>query len=514
MSRKKRYLCIFITLIGLSWVQLWIVPQNATAEDIRVNEYASIAPTSIPVVEISTPPPPLAGTDNVGITKFRWQARTNGTTSAITSMEIQLNYEGSFDRSKIEAVNVYFEPQGGNGTFDRGGGDDVDAIDSSVLRPVTFATDTLTILIDKATAVHDTNGWAILWIAFDFASDADITDRVSCQINSVDWEDLSAVPTTGQYTPPNHAQIVFKPVDDYEVTLNGTSSAPTGATQGDTKISMLRLDFDLTDTTIDNSVFIYNVYLDSVRVRKTGTPGADADIDSGGVILYEDTDGSGDLSDNDNPLAAATMGASQAGYAIMDIPIDFPFHHTGISPHKTFFIAINISVTAGVGNSVGLEIEDPSSDIVFADLADDINPISANYATVSTPYVQEGYILSQTAISSGTLTISELVLDVQPPSEPIATNNRILPGSTDPVKIYIPEPAGGPNTKVTVQIYTTTGKRVATLLDNRPYSQIESQLPLFWYGKNGRQQNLGPGLYFIQVVSGSDKKVLKVLIVR
>ena len=396
MSGKKRYFYIFIILIGLSWVQLWIVPRNAQAEEIWVNEYASIAPNTIPVIEISTPPPPLAGTDNVGMTKFRWQARTNGTTSAITSMEVQLNYEDTFDRSKIDAVRVYFEPQGGNGEFDRGGTDPITPAKSETVvgGPATFTVDILTIPIDKATAFHDTNGWAILWIAFDFAPDADITDRVSCQINSVDWEDLAVPPpdpTTGTYTPPNHDQIVFKPVDDHEVTLNGTSTSPTGATQGDTKISMLRLDFDLTDTTLDNSQPIFNVFLDSVRVCKTGTQGADSDIDSGGVILYEDTDDSGDLSAGDNPLAAATMGASQAGYAIMDLPVDFPFYNTGISPHKTFFIAINISVTAGVGNTVGLEIEDPSSDIVFTDLIDDISPISPNYATVSTPYVQEGY---------------------------------------------------------------------------------------------------------------------------
>jgi hypothetical protein len=63
-------------------------------------------------------------------------------------------------------------------------------------------------------------------------------------------------------------------------------------------------------------------------------------------------------------------------------------------------------------------------------------------------------------------------------------------------------------------MFTVTGKRVATLVNNRPYSQIKSKIPLLWYGKNGRQQNLGPGLYFIQVVYGSNKTILKVMIVR
>ena len=98
--------------------------------------------------------------------------------------------------------------------------------------------------------------------------------------------------------------------------------------------------------------------------------------------------------------------------------------------------------------------------------------------------------------------------------EPIAANNRILPGSTDPVKIYIPEPPGGPDERITVQIFTVTGERIATLVSNTPYSQIVSSLPLLWYGKNQRQKNLGPGLYFIQIRTSSYKRVLKVLIVR
>ena len=98
--------------------------------------------------------------------------------------------------------------------------------------------------------------------------------------------------------------------------------------------------------------------------------------------------------------------------------------------------------------------------------------------------------------------------------EPVAANNRITPGSKDPIKIYIPAPPGGAQERVTVEVYTVTGERVTTLVNNRPYQEIVSSLPLEWYGKNGKQKDLGPGLYFIQIRTKSYKKVLKVLIVR
>jgi hypothetical protein len=398
-------------------------------------------------------------------------------------------------------------------------------------------------------------------------------------------------------------------VDDYEATLSGTSIAPATATQGDINVGLMQLDFGIADPSFDESLPYFTVNLDSIKLHNIGDD--DADIDSGGVILYEDTDLSGDLSDNDNPLAAGTLSG---GYVTLDPPVNLPLTSSG----KTFFIAINIATDAGENNGIALEIENPFTDVVFNDIIDDTNPVGPTYAFVSVEYVQQGYVDSTTAIQSGTITISPLELeDVIPPEvaftsprsdetdvaltteitvvfseeiesstisssnftvedsrntavsgtvsasgssavfapsgdldfeetytvtvlagvedlagnslaadytwdfttrenvpEPVAANNRILPGSSEPVRIYIPEPAGGPNERVTVQVYTTTGRKVATLVNNRPYSQIRSQQPLLWYGKNGSQQNLGPGLYFIQVRSGSTKKVLKVLIVR
>ena len=52
------------------------------------------------------------------------------------------------------------------------------------------------------------------------------------------------------------------------------------------------------------------------------------------------------------------------------------------------------------------------------------------------------------------------------------------------------------------------------VLSGTPYEEIIGDLPLIWDGTNGRQERLGPGLYFIQIRATNFKKVLKVLIVR
>lgn len=98
--------------------------------------------------------------------------------------------------------------------------------------------------------------------------------------------------------------------------------------------------------------------------------------------------------------------------------------------------------------------------------------------------------------------------------ESTVINNRIEPGSTDPVLIFIPEPPGGPEDTISVQIFTATGKRVISLVSNEPYQDIIADLPLVWDGTNERQQRLGPGLYFIQIRGTGYEKVLEVLIVR
>ena len=99
-------------------------------------------------------------------------------------------------------------------------------------------------------------------------------------------------------------------------------------------------------------------------------------------------------------------------------------------------------------------------------------------------------------------------------SEPVAANNKITPSSTEPVTIFIPQPPAGAADRVTVQVFTATGRKVATLENNQPWSAFQASLPLMWDGTNDRGEPLGPGLYFIQIRATGYQRTLKVMILR
>ena len=551
---------------------------------LSIQEHISIAPSSIP-----------KGTTDTGMAMLRFTSSELGTQS-VSSITLRLT--GTTATTDIDGIKVYYEAEGGNGLFDRGGGDDVDALSGG---PYTFdAGITKTIILNPNTVKFSDTGSVRLYAAFDMNANADTSDNVGCEIFEVVWGpdgdgtgNTSTAP--GDYSLHGNTE----EVDDYETTLTATGIAPAEATQSEQRVGIFQLDFSVIDTSVTANI-------NSIRLHRVGT-GTDADIATGGVILFDDsgtTPGSFDAGDQE-----VTAGSLSGGYALLDPAANLPLTSSG----ATYYVAINLDVAAQVGETVGLEIEDPSTDIDFND--------TNNNPYVSVQYTQEGYITSSTATPSSGNTVSILIIadtvaptvtytdptaneksapidteiiavfseEIDPSTvtdttfivrdtynnqiqgtvaanvnqavftpdsdleydtiytcqvvggasgitdlyanplesdfiwsfttredvpKPVAANNRILPGSTDPVKIYIPQPSGGANEKITVQVYTVTGKKVATLVSNRTYAQIKSQIPLLWYGKNGRNQDLGPGLYFIQVMSGSDKTVLKVLIVR
>lgn len=101
--------------------------------------------------------------------------------------------------------------------------------------------------------------------------------------------------------------------------------------------------------------------------------------------------------------------------------------------------------------------------------------------------------------------------------EPVAASNRIQPGVNDRTLIFIPEPpasAGGADAPVTVQVFTATGKRVATLANAERYSDLSDRLPIEWFGENSRGEDLGPGLYFVRISAPGWVRTLKVMVVR
>ncbi len=551
---------------------------------LNVQQHISIAPSSIP-----------RGTTEVGMAMMRFMSSELGTQS-VSSITVELT--GTTATADIQEIKVYYEAEGGNELFDRGGGDDVNAVSGG---PYTFdAGTTKTISLNPNTVKFSDTGSVRLYVAFDVIAGADTTKDVGCEVLDTVWgPDGDGTGYTSSEPGDWSLHGTTVDVDDYETTLTATGIAPPDATQSEQRVGIFMLDFSALDTSVTANI-------DAIRFHRVGT-GADSDIATGGVILYDDSGSTpGNFDTGDQEVVA---GSLSGGYALLNPSSNLPVTSGG----TTYFVALNIHVGAQVGKTVGLEIENPSTDITFNDVH--------NNLYVSTQYTQEGYITSSIATPSSGNTVTILIIadtvaptvtytdpsanarsvaidteiiavfseDIDPSTvttgtfivkdtfnnpvtgtvvtngnqaiftpdsdldydtiysaqviggasgitdlyanplaadfiwsfttredvpKPIAANNRILPGSTDPVKIYIPEPSGGPQERITVQVYTVTGKRVATLVNNRPYSQIKSQIPLLWYGTNGRQQDLGPGLYFIQVMSGNDKTVLKVLIVR
>jgi hypothetical protein len=119
--------------------------------------------------------------------------------------------------------------------------------------------------------------------------------------------------------------------------------------------------------------------------------------------------------------------------------------------------------------------------------------------------LEEGYAFSFTTVAQ----VGEF-------ENAIVANNRIQPGSSEPMRIYLEVPAGANATDaVAIQVYTATGRRVATLTAaGDTYASVIARQPILWYGTNGRGQDLGPGLYFIQVRSAGFEQSFRALIVR
>jgi hypothetical protein len=556
--------------------------------------YASISPSSIPVFES-----PGVGATDIGMVTLRFESTSP--TGRVASIRVQLTTDGSFDETDVDKIKVYWDD--GDNIFETNGDDDdvtaAGTFDFSGGNP-----DWVDLDVNHASNSFSA-GWERIYITFDFKSTADISANISttlgCEILQVLYGQTSPNYNEETYTEPTtHGN--REDFDDYEATLTATGIAPTPAEgqQGELRVPTLKLEFFATDSTLNSTQYSK---IDSIRVQRVGT-GADSDVTSAGVILYDDSGSTAGSFDSGDAEVLGSAASLVGGYANLNPTADLPITTTG----TTYFVAINIDASAVVGKTIGLRVEDPSNDVVFKDdLPTDI-------------YTQMGFIISSTSTpaSGNTVTITELPLvDTTPPTvsftdpadteknvsvntditvvfseeinpatistanftvkdifnntvsgtvsasgssatftpssvlsfetifnvtvaagvqdlagnplaadytwsfttiedvpEPVAANNRILPGQTDPVKIYIPVPPGGQSEKVTVQIFTVTGEKVVTLVKNRPYSQIAGSLPLEWFGKNSKQKNLGPGLYFIQIKTSSYTKVLKVLIVR
>jgi hypothetical protein len=197
---------------------------------------------------------------------------------------------------------------------------------------------------------------------------------------------------------------------------------------------------------------------------------------------------------------------------------------TGVPINATISVLFSKSIkktTVTTGDTGTFQVRDQANNIVFGSI--DWPPLLPN-TLVFTPDPPLNYNRVYTvSLTTGITDEEDNGLTVPKEwsfktfgefPEPIAIRNRIQPGVNDHTLIFIPEPPAGASDRVTVQVFTPTGKRVDTLVSAERYSEIADDLPLAWYGKNGRGDDLGPGLYFIKISATKWVRTLKVMVVR
>jgi hypothetical protein len=368
---------------------------------VSVESSISIAPSSIPV--------PESGNIIVGMNKVQISTNFSGGTSSVDQVVVQLISTGGFNAADIASIRVWYEAPGGNGLFDNGTSiDDQDALSGG---PYTFSGGTATIALNTTVTEIGPSAVARYYVGVELKSTAAASGvTIGVQVTSLRQTGKTALPVTG------HG--IQKPLDKYRVALTATNIAPAEEKQGESA-QVLQLFFDPDDP--DNSAAIL---LESIKLHATGTFRSDSDLNSGGVVLYEDTNLNSSYDAGvDSQIASATLGAITPAFATIT-----PASAVLVPPAgKTFFVVVNISLTATINNVVQLQVDNPSTDITFSDnYADEV--VGDDYANVPAgrAYVQKGYLLGTSAVPSpNTPEIKIIKQDI--PQNPTVTS--IVPGN-------------------------------------------------------------------------------------
>ncbi len=398
MNTKARQLLLAATTILL----LGGAGTLAALPVVAVDYSISIAPSSIPV--------PETGNLIVGMNKVQISTNFSGGDTSVDQLVVQLISTGAFNAADIASIRVWYEPPGGNGLFDNGTSiDDLNALSGG---PYTFSGGTATIALNTTTTFIGASAQARFYVGVELKSTAATSGvTIGVQVTSLRQTGKTALPVAG------HG--IQKPLDTYRVALTANNIvAPSDQKQGESA-AVLRLFFDPDDP--DNSAA---VLLESIKLHATGTPRSDLDLNSGGVVLYEDTNGNSNYDSGvDAQIASATLGAVTPAYATITpaTPVLVP------PAGKRFFIIVNISLVATIGDVIQLQVDNPSTDITFSDAyADEV--VGADYASVPAgrAYVQKGYLLGVSAVPSpNTPAITIIKQDL--PQNPTVTS--IVPGN-------------------------------------------------------------------------------------
>jgi hypothetical protein len=586
-------------------------------------KYEQIAPNPVPITPVDPINDPTGPTGASDIAVLGIDLLSSGGVSVLGQIDILLNNpQDTLGTTNIADVKVFLNTEN---KYDPG----LDTPDTATWTPLntSFSTvlDTsITItMLDDSAQIPDTQNRAI-WIAFDYDENTknNTPAQISYYIDTILYGPVGNR-TASTFDPADVAQYGSDPtaidnVNDYFVTFSA-SGAVTSTTENQGTNDVLVMIMEFAGGVDDEAVTkeIATVTFQSLGQR-------DADIGSPGVRLHVDGN-SNDLYLYDDSVTdpQVTAGSLTGGQAILTTIATDPngrFDQT----LKKYLVVVNVDQAALVGNTIGFQIADPSTDITFRDALGDpgtylsqqyeqtgyITEITTIPATSNTfivtpaPDASNPEVLStnptagvttvepdstieivfsqhmlQDTVGGGILNagnyelrdiINNIVISVTPsytsqkvtltpasmldwgteyrvtldqliedldgqtlfdrytndytftftvrnqyPTfiEPTVIKNRIGSGANSEALIFIPEPPGGPSEKVTVQVFTTTGRLVRTFYKNVPHSTIGTD-PIIWTGTNDRGNDLGPGMYFVQIRTSSYKRVLKVMVVR
>jgi hypothetical protein len=343
-----------------------------------------IAPLSIPVGS--------SGTTDIGMVRLGVRSGANLDTTSISSITVQALSDGTFNDSWVTGIRVYYEAQGGDGEYFHGGTPADTRADSGVH---TFSSGTATIALNPTIAkfTRPGGGANYLYVVFDLAATPtiDAGTTLLCNITSFRYG-LPDVGDTANSTPPALTLLTSaRNLDNYTTTLDAAYEGPLTAAANATKVPVLQLDFDVADATTTANV-------DSIKVHRIY--GQDNYVST--VFLYSDVNVNGSFEPSPGadgaPIASASLSS---GYATLNPTAVLPVTSAG----KSFFVAVDMDgVNAQVGQYFGLNVDNPSTDIVFVDeIEDDNDLVPTEYAYVpgngsgAYEYTQLGYITSATA---------------------------------------------------------------------------------------------------------------------
>lgn len=615
----SRVAALFIFFIGLA---AYLPAQTLSAPG--GGKYDQIAPNPVPITPVDPVGDPTGptGASDIGVLAIDLRA-SGGSDGGVYfgQIDIVLNNPGTDDTLGTgnitdSDVQVFLNQEN---KYDPG-------LDSpaSAWIPLNISTSktatTVTITTSDSNARIPNNSNRALWIAFDYDeyTKDNTPAQISYYIETIHYGDAAGSTATpfdpGTAYPSDPTEIDI--VNDYYVTFT-TSGAVANTTehQGTNDVLVMVLEFGggVDDEAVTKEIAAITFQSLGQRDADVGSPGVRFHLDVNANDLYD-----GELTDP--TVAVGSISGGQATLITIPTDLNARFDHTG----KKYLVVVNVDQAAIVGNTIGLQIADPSTDITFRDALadpgtylsqqyeqtgyiteDSTMPTTSNTFTITpAPDMNNPEVLStnpiagttnvepdtmieivfsqhmlQDTIGGGVLnannyelrdiindtvitvtpsyasqkvtltpastldwgieyrvTLDQLIEDVdsqtlfdeyasdytftftvrnQYPTftEPTVIKNRIGSGANSEALIFIPQPPGGASARVSVQVFTTTGKLVRTFYKNVPWSTIGAS-PISWDGTNDRGDNLGPGMYFVQVRTPSYKRVLKVMIVR